>query len=673
MLALTGTSGSQVATPGRREPSVDNFPWCEEARHVWKESGGIAAALNMIRVEELNRQTPEIYFFAAHSIAHLYTEEGAAEAFARENNVRAMLRLYGVPTNIRGGAEAVDKAFLSCLSVCPEALPQYIAAFSDPDPEVVFAALLTMEPVLMIGPDTRKRLIQDESFKAALFAQLSHPNLYCRSATMTALVYLGIYVKDNGFLTGANLPEVLVGCLRDGRLPEPPPPPADSIFSWRSMAIRDLNGRTRLARLTQPALLAAAGMVGLALRHPAIALQLAHTPNIAHMLVSCFKQFADLEGTQVEFLICMHELLAENGSAPKKVLAAELKEAGFLKMLPRLIRTEPELDTQYAIELVMDLISGIGGPAFPQPISREIIAALLRYIEAEGAHIGRAASALTALSMCQGHDPMFGVTSTNPKALVKNLARLMIKGNPTQAVSAHVLIMTHVRKDGGKELLQIAVDAGFVPGSMSLLGEEKKDFFTRGYGMQPAPHVWDRLREGLLRVIALGDRKYIMHAVKCGVSAVALEAIRKCTCESQLFGVQLVTKLTEHPDALKEMRRIGLWPGGFLEISGSRIPAVLEEYIGGLCGIVDRSPELATELMAGDIIAGTDCINSLKAFVRTHPDLFKLKVKRGLKALEWWAEENKSAIMRCAKQMRQARPQEVRCPRTSAFSLTESL
>jgi hypothetical protein len=335
----------------------------------------------------------------------------------------------------------------------------------------------------------------------------------------------------------------------------------------------------------------------------------------------------------------------------KHVLASELVSSGCVDAVLTLIIPKEDASCT-ALRLLLEVIKKFSWDNLLPATRHAIALSLVRYMEADGCHIGMAAELWSCVEIL---DELKGV---NMELLVKNLARLMAKGSLGQVAAAKLTLKVLVFGDPGPEGLRTAAGAGLVPGSLHLLREGRLGCSTA----KGSPHYeWKMYaQEWLIFLIALGERRFLMEAIGCGLLTEVHDASRQRTYESQAFGLFCIVNLTEHPEELVEMRRFGMWPGGFLELASCLSPELLLEYVSALCSFVWRGPGLAVELMAHDAVAGRGCLKRLKAYVRAHQPSPGNATELGINLFEAWVKENNLAIASFASRIR--RRAEVRHP-----------
>jgi hypothetical protein len=646
--------------------------------------GDLRAALAVIRAGGTRS------FAAAYAIPRLSNEDSAPQEFAREGTVRSLVRLCSRALSDKLPEEFLaDTALKTCFSKSPEALTQYIAEFSDADPQNVVAAAIIVIKVLHFGSQVRKRLLGDEGFTARIVGLLSARSVYFHSFMVWATVEIvKLWPKKCHGLLKAGLVRQLMRILARGRVQESPQQPHDCTSASLDGCFVSFQGVAAERQQAHEAPYACCGLATLAEKFPQVPQEVFKTQNLASALVSCMKQFAGFEHCQLGLLTSIFGFLDAAATNKNCSFARELVSLGLGEIMLSLISDMEHPAYDIAIRVVCILAVMVDKKHYRLATQRGIVAALVRYIETNGREIGMAGWALTQF------DPwkdaiMWSDIAASP-ALVKTLTRKIITCEPTSFVYFHVPIVELFLHDVGTELLRMAVHAGFVPGALGLLRAEHADSATR---RPDDTRLWanfyDRLREGLMQVIALNEPQFIKQAIRCGLLGVAHEAIRHHSGPThaaigqysgwlpehiywysymgQLFALFCITILAEHPEALEEMRRVGLWPDGFLLLGSSRSGDFMEVYIAVLRRLATHRPSLVTELFAGASVKGSNCLQLLKTSAAGSAVPMQGMLMPHINLLESFLEASKEAAGRPAQNqnLRRDKRVAVRCPEAS--------
>jgi hypothetical protein len=622
---------------------------------------------------------------AAHAIPYLSKDRRARQEFAREGTVRSLLRICCMASGT--GLEGYT-ALKTCFSKSPGAVTQYIAEFSDADPQNIVAAVITVQKVLNFDSQVRKRLLDDEGFTASIVGLLSTPSSHFHSFIVwTTVCIVSMWPGQCQGLLKAGLVRELLRILGNGRLPEPPQQLADGISASLDDCYVRIMGVEALAGIrSHPAACACTGLIGLITMFPEVEREVSETKNLASTFVSCLNQFADLEDAQTQFLSCIYTIVHVNrvtSDAGKRSFARELVSLGFADIVLSLIRPMQKDTFEAVVRVISLLVVFMGKDGIPLGTSRAFVAALVRYIEDDGDEFGMAGWVITRFDLWT--DPTKWSEIANSEGLVKKFMRQMVMGEAMDSVNHHTPILELVLNDAGTELLRMAVSAGFVPGSLRLLRAEDADSSKRSADDKRGWALfYERLRDSLMCVIALNEPRFIHQAIRCGLLRVLHDAIFQYTGLSneevsqhtglseeelplymhkvQLFVLFCITNLTEHPEALKAMRKVGLWPYGFMQLASSRVADFLEVYIAVLLRLVTHRPSLATELLATDFVKGSSCLHLLRMFVNSCEFPTQGKLRTDVDFLESWVEANKQAIGKVAYRIRRGERIEVRWP-----------
>jgi hypothetical protein len=600
-------------------------------------------------------------FVAARSLPHISNTSSASQEFAREGTVQSLVRLC-----CRASSEELegvaDVALEICLGESPDALTQYINEFSDANPQRFLGAALTLSKKLVVRPHVRERLLGDEVFTARLVGLLSTPFLFFQSFMVCTISdFVAAWpMKSQGFLK-AGLVRKLVHILRKGCLPEQREEPHDGTFASLDNLFSGFKGRAA-ARRAHPAICASNNLSILVNAFAEVRQEVLETPNLASTFVSLLNEFKGLEDARMQLLKCICELveITDNTTDAQHSFASELVSSGFGHIVSSL--TTPILG--FANRVVYQLLALLGTDGIRlMSTSQAYYAGLLRYVESDcsDAIISRPACALALIQLAEKLGMFKELKS---EALVREMAHVLVKGKQDRGMALCV-IAGLVQRDEGTNLLRVALSQSFLPACLTLFREEHLNTSSRSDGGTHAKHVYFCLLQLLMYVIALRDLKPIKQAINRQLLSVLHKAIRQDTYQAQIFSLFCVTSLTEHREALEKMRSVGLWPAGFLELARSKVYAILPAYIAVLRRLVNHRPSLVTELLAADVLSGSNCIEALKIFVSSCPVPMQGKMETDLQTLESWVAANKQGIDQRADGLRRGERFAVRCPKAS--------
>lgn len=646
------------------EPSMEHVEF-------WRPKG-LGATLEAVRTG-----SREQAFQAALALATLEADEFTAQQrFASPGTVKALLRVFNAvppPVNIYD-IYSLQETLRRIIQAGPAGPTQLVAAFTDPDPQIVSAAVYHSGRMFQ-SQDLASRLLAAGA-APALVAALSHSSPMCRSVAAVTVCHAVVVPETLQALLSVGLVPALMQIVRQGaRLPIPPAPLSGSEraenLSYPSM-------RRYGTAVQDPFNYACYALVEVLGCDPLAAQHIAAFSTSAESLVRPLQTGSDLTCAAAHLLALTLRAL-EPGQRKRDFVSA-LVSNGFPQAVSHLIKLGgfPCTNGLIAVDEALaaadaDILSaqqkGAIGRALVQAILEspgeegEAYEGEVNYVGREGVTLSDVGKAAWAL--CKVRE-MFGpqtkqfskaILQSNALKLVKKLSFMMKAGTPPPlSLRASVLILDCIIASldqagvpsqpfsqrisqqpppACSNLLRAALEGGFIQGVLRLLRllRERPACLAADPGVTlDVAAVQTLLRQGLKAALVPSKllQPYLEKAVQ-GLIAEAKAAAAEATCESEMFCVWIIWLLwgedgvEGNRDVMGELREAGVWPGLVLQLAGSshqEVVAAIAEVAAGLRCFLSGHQRLLGELLAAGLLrrlAAATAANRGKGSAASYP------------------------------------------------------
>eukprot|EP00884_Botryococcus_braunii_P001214 jgi/Botrbrau1/11093/Bobra.0219s0004.2 len=580
-------------SPPSASPPMTSLERLAAIARAWRARGGVSAAMTAIRTG-----SPKEALEAAVSLYPLASDPAAPKELARKGSMRAILLVFD---SAKLESDELDALFLSVLQIvvlCRGVAAQLVAALTDPDERVAFAAAVVVVPMLpepFAGP-----LLKTAGVSCALVGLLSHASPYCRSAAALAANVAVAHTQVWAALEGAGVGPALIRILQEVPPQEPPQGPTPLVFAqWELSAPNPVKDELVPAPLQDPRLVACMALGAIAKSAPTVLLALSRAaPDSGRALLQLLEDYPEDPDAPVLLLtVLIHALEGDPGL---RAFAQALDAAGFLGHFTRLLSADNNLLAVLILESLYFWINALGKGG-PEKRDVSYFARLERYITTGGTQIGRAASVLVRLQVpCE---PLWkahieGADPADTKKLVKALSRSMIQADGLGAVCSHLIIAGYMRMGNMQTVLVAAMAAGFVPGVFRLL----KGVESNAKEWGPVSNSDELLWQQLSIVVESGSAQYAMQALRCGLLAEMKSAVRRGTGKLLTVILQILIGLLRYPEAFPRMQEADVWPSLLLELAENRSLAVLRRFHVLLDTLGTDNAPRADELLAAGVL-----------------------------------------------------------------------
>eukprot|EP00884_Botryococcus_braunii_P005689 jgi/Botrbrau1/15120/Bobra.320_1s0004.1 len=537
---------------------------------------------------------------AALSLSPLTWDNATIEQADRDGAVRALLRLFDNPALTIHDVRALQDTVFAAICKSKTGYAQLVRAYSDPDPDLVFAAVVLSKRLLLDEKADQGMMVA--GFAPVLLAVLSHASPYCRGAAAITSCAARTGSEPLGALRCAGLVREMMRVVEAGPPTGDHPPPKNAVFA-------------SLALCTHAA---ATGNLG---EGP--------LPDPYEVVCGAVgKLFANVKVIAQEFVA-----LGDTAGAVLRALGRHSREAlAPIKLLKLMIseilvvKSESGLSTSHLSETVpailADLIRSDGNVAvtlealdvslphhdLSAASIRPLTAALVRYIEEGGLGgclgLGLASCMLLELAILFEDREAFirSALGKEPQKLVENLARFMLEYESRAVRSrSHELLVNYIQWGGREALLPSAVAGGFIPallrackeatacGSQVLLNPAKIDDWDEDDGDQAI--IW----RGLSLVVESGGGHFTSEALRFGLLGKLASVIPRGAAETRSLALGVVRSLLRDPEAVEQMREAKIWPTLLLGVADHPNPLVAES-VEKIYKTASTDPRLAAEL-----------------------------------------------------------------------------
>eukprot|EP00884_Botryococcus_braunii_P004386 jgi/Botrbrau1/13949/Bobra.250_1s0004.1 len=560
----------------------------------WRSRGGIKEAMASIRSASQVKAMA-----AALVLGHLAGDAGATAELAHKGTLRTLLLVFDHPSPETEEFAALFFTVIRVLMESPTAASQIVAAFSDPDPRVAFAAA-AVSRLLLLDKKAAAAMVA-AGVAPALVAMLSHPSPYCRSAAAMAASAVGQCPQPRRALRDAGLIPALLDLVGQQNVDPPPPPPEAGVFRNFRYQMSDLSGSAVEAPLGQPQFMACIGLTDLIFANWNLAEDVAALDTAVHNITWCMQnstRLGELAAVPARLLILLLKQLTDLKHC-KRFAESVWSERLFYSSIKGLIKSRQDALVLLGVQAVEGVAPGVSNPTLHVSDLTEVMEALAEYLRHGGRYIGKAAIILVCLLPHLKEEWKACIRSTPEFArerLAKNLARCMIHDDPKHGIRALLILMDHVTWGGGS-VLSYAIQGGLITGLFRLLGTPD------GNELEAIPR--SNVRGSLFGIVESPSRNIVLQALRTDLLDEVKYAIRNGNNALQLIGVELVRGLLKSQvseEAMRLMRQAGIWPGALLQLADSQDTSMQRDLTDQISKMFACSPAAAAELVDAGIL-----------------------------------------------------------------------
>lgn len=558
-------------------------------------SGSLAAIM-----PDLHSEDTDVKDEAVRSLLALFngTASGTCQELAREGIVRELLQLYDFQSEAR--TDALPQVICTVIDRSPNGPSQLVAALSDEDPQVVFAAA-ALSRHLIDEPGVRRRLL-DAGIIDRLVRVLYHPSPSCCSAGLLACAALADLPLLLPRFMAAGLVSAILYVISDGCTPDESSDVEEDV-SKRICTLRCPTDDQADIRLMDSCVVAQSVMLSILLsnrmlkrRYRRFATEIALATDAAEALVRGLTvgtgtvgddgKGVALLGLPGYLLITLIKGLRAcncHGCTHLRCnFVADMANEGLLAGVGRLITPHSYTVTSHGFTLLDHVLDSLGTEDLLRGRTRPLAAALARYIEDEAKDYWKAGKALGRLCSSCVVVPPFG---EHPEKLVRNMIRLL--GTESELLPSGTelsyVVVPHLRAaDIGPEMIKAAISGGFIQRALRILcctfGDGVKsavDDFGNPSSLQPA------LLSTLYLVILESVDVVMEIALRCGFAFLIKQSLRSTNRKLLLSALRAVQKALRVSQGHEHLQQKG--------VDSRTIRALLNNKDGGVAEAAQKA------------------------------------------------------------------------------------